>query len=125
MSLRSSDRRARRRLRLALAATALAVALPACGPRQVQVSTGAETGAAASSIEFTNTLGQAVNLYVRVPSGSELFLRQVPANTTQTVPVRGVSAGSSVTLRAAPVDGSVSYTRENVTLGQGVTWRVP
>jgi hypothetical protein len=49
----------------------------------------------------------------------------VPANTTQTVPVRGVSAGSSVTLRAAPVDGSVSYTRENVTLGQGVTWRVP
>jgi hypothetical protein len=88
------------------------------------VTTG-EAVASENSVEFTNTLAQAVNLYARVSTGAELFLRQVPANSTQTVPVRGVAAGTSVTLRAAPVDGSVSYSRENVVLGRGVVWRVP
>ena len=126
MSRPSSARPVRRLARLASTGVLLATAalLPACGPRQVQVTTG-EASAAESSVEFTNTLGQAVNLYARVASGSELFLRQVPANSTQSVPVRGVSAGTSVTLRAAPVDGSVSYSRENVVLGRGVVWRVP
>ena len=96
----------------------------ACGPRQVQVSTG-EAQAAESSIELTNNLAQAVNVYVRAASGSELFLRQVPARTTESIPVRGVPAGTSVVLRAAPVDGSVSYSRENVVLGRGIAWRVP
>jgi hypothetical protein len=123
MPLRSSDRPARCLARLVLAG-ALAATLPACGPRQVQVTTG-EAGPAASSIEITNGLAQAVNVYVRVPSGSELFLRQVPANSTQTVPVRGVAAGASVTLRATPVDGSQNYSRENFTLAPGATWRVP
>jgi hypothetical protein len=67
-----------------------------------------------------------VNVYVRPNSGGgELFLRQVAAQTTETIAVRGVSPGTSVTLRAAPVDGSVSYTRENVVLGQGFSWKVP
>ena len=122
----SSARPARRPVRLFLAGALLAsvAAVPACGPRQVQVTTG-EAAPSESSVEFTNTLSQAVNLYARVASGAELFLRQVPANSTQSVPVRGVSAGTSVTLRAAPVDGSVSYSRENVVLGRGVVWRVP
>ena len=126
MSRPSSARSARRLARLASTGVLLATvaALPAGGPRQVQVTTG-EAAPAESSVEFTNTLGQAVNLYARVASGAELFLRQVPANSTQSVPVRGVSAGTSVTLRAAPVDGSVSYSRENVVLGRGVVWRVP
>lgn len=115
----------RRRLPLlALAALALAGGLPACGPRQVEVSTG-EGRAPESSIEFTNNLSQAVNVYVRVASGAELFLRQVAARTSESIPVRGIAAGTAVTLRAAPVDGSVSYSQENVILGRGVAWRVP
>lgn len=103
---------------------ALAGAVSACGPRQVQVSTGAPS-AAESSVDFTNNLAQAVNVYARVASGAELFLRQVPAKSTESIAVRGVAAGTSVTLRAAPVDGSVSYTQENIVLGRGVAWRVP
>ena len=115
----------RRRLPLlALVALVAAAGLPACGPRQVQVSTG-EARAPESSIEFTNNLAQAVNVYVRVSSGAELFLRQVAARTSESIPVRGIAAGTAVTLRAAPVDGSVSYSQENVVLGRGVAWRVP
>ena len=95
----------------------------ACGPRRVTVTTG-ET-AAESSIEFTNNLSQAVNVYVRAASGGEVFLRQVAAGATESVPVRGIAPGTAVTLRAAPVDGRLSYTQENVVLGRGVAWRVP
>ena len=114
----------RRRLSLLALVFGLAVAPAACGPRQVEVSTG-EARAPESSIEFTNNLGQAVNVYVRVPSGAEQFLRQVAARTSESIPVRGIAAGTAVTLRAAPVDGSVSYSQENVVLGRGVAWRVP
>jgi hypothetical protein len=115
----------RRRLPLlALVAVVALAGLPACSPRQVQVSTG-EARAPESSIEFTNNLSQAVNVYVRVASGAELFLRQVAARSTESIPVRGIAAGTTVTLRAAPVDGSVSYAQENVILGRGVAWRVP
>jgi hypothetical protein len=95
--------------------------------RQVEVRTGeSPTTTAATSIAFTNNLAQAVNVYVRPSSGGgEIFVRQVAGKTTETLSVRGVAAGTSVSLRAAPVDGSVSYTRENVTLGSGSTWSVP
>jgi hypothetical protein len=109
---------------LAVALALLAVALPACSPRAVEVTTG-EARPAESSIDFTNNLSQAVNVYVRAASGSEIFLRQVAARSTESIPVRGVAAGTSVTLRAAPVDGSTSYSRESVVLGRGVAWRVP
>ena len=110
---------------LRLVTIALTLTVPAACARQVEVRTG-ESPAPATSIQFTNGLAQAVNLYVRPNSGSgEIFVRQVAANTTETVPVRGVTSGATVTLRAAPVDGSVSYTRENVTLGSGFAWSVP
>ena len=116
---------ARRRIvLLPLSLAALALGAAACGPRAVEVSTGAAS-APSTSIEFTNNLGQAVNVYVRPASGTELFLRQVPARTTEAIPVRGVASGAAVTLRAAPVDGSISYTQQNVVLGRGVAWRVP
>lgn len=117
-------RRLPRLARIALLAALAATAPVACGPRQVEVSTG-EARAPESSIEFTNNLAQAVNVYVRVPSGAEQFLRQVGARTSESIPVRGIAAGTAVTLRAAPVDGSVSYSQENVVLGRGVAWRVP
>jgi hypothetical protein len=91
----------------------------------VEVTTG-ESPAAATSIQFTNGLNQAVNVYVRPNNGTgEIFVRQVAAGSTETVPVRGVPTGATVTLRAAPVDGSVSYTKENVVLSSGYVWRVP
>lgn len=108
------------------AAIALTLSMSAACARQVEVRTGESPTTAATSIAFTNNLAQAVNVYVRPNSGGgEVFVRQVAGRTSETIPVRGVSAGASVTLRAAPVDGSVSYTRENVVLGQGYTWRVP
>lgn len=107
------------------AACVLVVMASAACARQVEVRTGESPTAAATSIAFTNTLAQAVNVYVRPSGGGEIFVRQVAGNTTETIGVRGVAAGTTVTLRAAPVDGSVNYTRENVVLGQGYSWRVP
>ena len=101
----------------------LATTAAACGPRRVEVST-AESTAAAVQLSVTNTLGQAVNVYV-VNEGAETFVRQVGANATETVPVRGVAAGSTVSLRAVPVDGRNSYTRQNVVLSGTYSWQVP
>src|SRR5687767_4555078 len=92
---RSPHPTARRSAALAVALVTVLAAPVACGPRQVAVRTG-ESPAAESSIEFTNNLTTAVNVYVRPNSGAgELFLRQVAAQTTETIPVRGVSPGTS------------------------------
>ena len=95
----------------------------ACGPRQVEVRT-APTQTAEVAIQFTNNLSKAVNVYVN-SGGSDLFVRQVPANTIDHLPVPGVSAGTVVTLKATPVDGSQSYSKAGVTMTEMVTWRVP
>ncbi|MBV9879872.1 MAG: hypothetical protein JO180_05210 [Gemmatirosa sp.] len=114
-----------RAARLALT-TALCLAAPAACARQVEVRTGESPSAVSTSIEFTNKLTQAVNVYVRPNGGgSEIFVRQVAGGGKETMTVRGVAPGTAVTLRAAPVDGSVSYTKENVVLGQGYAWQVP
>ena len=114
-----------RNVRRLMMAAATLTALAGCA-RQVEVRTGETPTAGGPTIEFTNGLAQAVNVYVRPNSGGgEVFIRQVPARATESIPIRGISGGTSVTLRAAPVDGTVSYTRENVVLGQGYTWRVP
>jgi hypothetical protein len=47
-----------------------------------------------------------------------VFLRQVPARTTESVPVRGVREGASVQLRIAPVNGAQNITRDNVVVGR-------
>jgi hypothetical protein len=122
---RSAVRRraSRRRLVLLLLAPA-ALAAPACAGRRVEVGTGAEP-APATSLEFTNNLAQAVNVYLRAGTGSEVFVRQVPGRSTETVPVRGVRDGTSVQLRIAPVDGAPAFTRDNVVVGRGTPVRVP
>ena len=95
----------------------------ACGPRQVEVRTApAQTTEVA--IHFTNNLSKAVNVYVNT-GGSDLFVRQVAANTSEHRPVPGVSAGTTATLKATPVDGSSGYVRSGVVLSDMVTWRVP
>ncbi|MDB4887383.1 MAG: hypothetical protein JWN79_2821, partial [Gemmatimonadetes bacterium] len=73
----------------------------ACGPRQVEVRTApTTTSTAEQTVQVTNNLSQAVNVYVTAAGSSELFLRQVPANTVEKVPVPSVAAGTSATFKA-------------------------
>jgi len=99
-----------------------AVAASACS-RQVQVRTAPTT--AEATIHFTNNLQQAVNVYV-VQGGTETFVRQVGANTTENLPVRGIPQGSQVTLRAVTVDGKSQFDSQTpMTLTSTSSWRVP
>ena len=102
---------------------AAALFTSACGPRQVEVTTGAQP-AADISIRLTNNLSQAVNLYVTT-GGTDVFLKQVAANGVEVVPVKGINAGTTVTLKARTVDGTRTYTRDNVYLSSNYEWRVP
>ena len=104
-------------------ALALALTLIACGPRQVEVTTGPQP-AADVSLVFRNNLTQAVNLYVTTGC-TDVFLKQVAASSAETVPVRGLVAGQTVTLKATTVDGTRTYTRPNITLAPTYEWRVP
>jgi len=110
-------------MKLFLTSIALLVATTACGPRQVEVTTGPQP-AADVSVRLTNNLTQAVNLYVTT-GGTDVFLKQVAANSVEVVPVRGLSAGTTVTLKARTVDGTRTYTRDNISLASNYEWRVP
>jgi hypothetical protein len=102
--------------------------LAACGPRQVEVKTAPEPTASANSapsVQLTNNLSQAVNIYVTVSGGNELFLRQVAANTVEKVPVSGVASGSTVTFKAVTVDGSRTYQSRSAPLSPLFLWSVP
>jgi len=113
-------------VRASLVAAALAVAI-ACGPRQVEVRTAPEATPAANApaVQLTNNLSQAINVYVNVSGGTELFLRQVPANTVEKVAVSGVSNGSTVSFKAVTVDGSRTYQSRQAPLSPLFTWSVP
>ena len=98
--------------------------LAACGPRQVEVRTGPEP-AAEVALHVTNNLSQAVNVYV-VSGVNDIFLKQVAANSVEHIPVSGIAAGSTVNLRASTVDGTRTYTKNNVTLSTTMyDWRLP
>jgi hypothetical protein len=113
-------------VRATLIAAALAAAI-ACGPRLVEVRTAPQSTPAsgAPAVQLTNNLSQAVNVYVNVAGGSELFLRQVPANTVEKVPVAGVANGSTVSFKAVTVDGSRTYQSRSAALSPLFTWSVP
>lgn len=117
--------RLRRAAALVASVVAVVAMLPAagCAPRAVQVSSGPEP--ASAGFAFTNRLRTAVNVYVRGPGGNEVFVRQVPAGGSESLVVRGVAPGSRVSLRAAPVNGATSFTRDDVALGTGASWTVP
>ena len=107
-------------MRGTIAAALLLVA--ACGPRQVEVRT-APTQTAAVAIQFTNNLSKTVNVYVN-SGGTDLFIRQVSANTTDHLPVPGISAGTVVTLKATPIDGSLATFTLATTGTEGTSWTV-
>lgn len=111
--------RARRAL---VAAVLLTAATTACGPRNVEVRSASSR--AETNVRVTNTLGQAVNVYV-LSGDNEIFLRQVPANSEARLPVPGVASGSTVRLRAVTIDGSRTYTSDSVVLQGTYPWRVP
>ena len=74
----------------------LLVAATACGGRQVNVETG-PPAAAAVTVRFTNNDTSPVNVYVVNPgTNTDLFLKQVAANTTEDLPVAGVAVGTEV-----------------------------
>jgi hypothetical protein len=107
----------------ALLAGVLLVATVACGGRKVKVET-APKAAAAVSLHFTNNDNNAVNVYV-VNNGTDLFLKQVAANSTEDLPVAGVTSGTQVRLKATRTDGSKTYTSDPMALTSATTWRVP
>ncbi len=111
------------RLRIASLAFVLAATTLACAGRQVEVTTGPEP-VSDVTVRLTNNLTQAVNLYV-TSGGTDVFLKQVSAGSVELVPVRGLTAGSLVTLKARTVDGTRTYTRDNVSLSSSYDWRVP
>ncbi len=102
---------------------ALVMSVSACAGRQVEVRTGPPP-AADVSIRLTNNLSQAVNVYVTT-GGTDVFLKQVAANSVEVLPVSGIAAGTTVTLKARTVDGTRTYTRDNVYLATNYEWRVP
>jgi len=65
-----------------------------------------------------------VNVYVTT-GGTDVFLKQVSANSVEVLPVAGIPAGTSVTLKARTVDGTRTYSRDNVYLATNYDWRVP
>ncbi len=102
---------------LALLATA------ACGPRQVEVGSGAASQAEVM-LNVTNNFSQAVSVYV-VQGGNPMFVKLVAANATETIPVRGVASGSTVTLRGTVADGSRTVEKTGVTLSGSYSWTLP
>ena len=101
----------------------LAVTATGCGKRQVNVTTAPKTSAAVT-VHFTNNDNNAVNVYV-VNSGTDLFLKQVAANSTEDLPVAGIASGTQVRLKATRTDGSKTYTSDPMALNATTTWRVP
>lgn len=106
----------------ALMALLVGVALMGCH-RGVKVNT-APAPVKAVTFHVTNNLAQPVNVYV-TSNGSDILAGQVAANSTHALSVPGVPDGSTVSLTAHTVDGTHTYTRDDVTLTSTYTWQVP
>ena len=104
-------------------AFALLVAVCACGPRQVEVRTAAPVPAE-NALQVTNNLTQSVNVYVTY-NGTDQFVQQVRPTTSLRLPVPGIPAGSTVSLKAVTVDGMHTYTRQNIVLNGTYIFPIP
>src|SRR3954464_7971153 len=102
---------------------ALLFSAAACGPRQVEVRT-APPQPQQNAIQLTNGLNQSVNVYVNY-NGTDQFIQQVRANTALRLPVAGIPAGATVTLKAITVDGTRTYSAQNVVLNGTYSFSVP
>ncbi|HEX2780681.1 MAG TPA: hypothetical protein VHM30_14345 [Gemmatimonadaceae bacterium] len=110
-------------MRALVAAVMLAAAAVACGPRQVEVRS-APAAASDVAVNVTNNLSEPVNVYVNT-GGEDMFLGQVGGGSAMSLPVRGVSAGSSVTLKATRMSDKYTYSKTGVVLSGTYLWHVP
>jgi hypothetical protein len=109
-------------MRAFFAVLALVVAA-ACGPRQVDVTSGAPTTQSQLSLTVVNNETQPIQVYV-VQGGNPMFIKQVGARSTDVLSVPGVASGSSVTLRATRADGSRTWNKD-VNLTDAYRWEIP
>lgn len=107
-----------------LTALVFATAVTACGARQVRIESGTPTTQEVA-LRVTNNLSQAVNVYISGGGTTDVFVKQIGANSSEWVPVQGFSLGSTVTLRARTVDGARTYHKDNIVLESMYEWRVP
>ena len=114
-------------MRRAVVITLALFALTGCsmfgGGRQVEVRTGPQISTDVA-VNLTNNLTQAVNFYI-VSGTTDIFVKQVGSNSAEHIPIQGLAAGSTVTLKAVTVDGTRTYSRENVVLSSLYEWKVP
>ena len=57
--------------------------------------------------------------------GCETHHGEAIVRAKEHIPVAGVPAGATVNLRAVTVDGTRTYTKNNVTLSSMTDWRLP
>ncbi|MEP6620692.1 MAG: hypothetical protein ABJE47_15310 [bacterium] len=107
---------------------ALGCAVAACGGPPVEVRsapTPAPGAVQESAVTVTNNLSQGVNVYVTATGSTELFLRQIPANTVEKIAVQGIASGAMVKFKAVTVDGSRTYESRSVALKGIFPWSLP
>jgi hypothetical protein len=97
-------------------------ALIAACHRTVVVRSGA-TPRSSAVVRVDNRLQQTVNVYV-VSGGSDHLLGQVPAATTANLGVPEPLWGLVVQLKARTADGTLTFTRDGVTLRDTVYWEL-
>lgn len=102
---------------------ALAAAVAGCS-RKVKVNTAPSPATTVTSFQVSNNLTQAVNVYV-TSGGADILAGQVGANSTMSLSVRGVQIGGTVSLKARTVDGTRTYTKDDVVFTSGLRWTVP
>ena len=108
-------------------AAVLAAALGAAGCASLGGALGFGAARTADgSVVVANGLDQAVNVDASSRTGiGEIFVGQVAAGRTDTIPTRGVAPGQTVRLRAAAVSGDPQFEQEGVVVGAGAAWRIP
>ena len=110
-------------MRSFLAAVMLATSVAACGGRTVEVKS-APSPMAEAAVNVTNNLSEPVNVYVN-SGGEDIFLGQVGGGSAMSLPVKGISAGSTITLKATRMSDKYSYSKSNVVLSGTYLWQVP
>jgi hypothetical protein len=110
-------------MRALIAAAMLATSVVACGPRQVEVGS-APSATAEVAVNVTNNLSEPVNVYARV-NGEDMFLGQVGGGSSMSLPVKGISTGTTVELRAARMSDKYTYSKSGVVLSGTYLWQVP
>ena len=110
-------------MRACIAAMMLATSVAACGPRQVEVNS-APAQSAEVAVNVTNNLSETVNVYATV-NGEDMFLGAVGGGSAMSLPVRGVSSGTTVTLKATRMSDKYTYSTSGVTLSGTYLWQVP